>query len=110
MTQADFEEASRKALNLFEYGQVVNFLGPATNLFLALAFVLFDFSICLTLKQMALEHGLILVDTKYEFGKADDGSILLIDEVNSILEAHQVLNVFNTNNINNVMKFLYLHL
>lgn len=30
---------------------------------------------------MALEHGLILVDTKYEFGKGRDGSILLIDEV-----------------------------
>ena len=32
-------------------------------------------------QQVALEHGLILVDTKYEFGKAPDGSILLIDEV-----------------------------
>lgn len=29
-----------------------------------------------------MKHGLILVDTKYEFGKASDGSILLIDEVN----------------------------
>ncbi|XP_045814106.1 phosphoribosylaminoimidazole-succinocarboxamide synthase, chloroplastic-like [Trifolium pratense] len=54
MTQADYEEASEKALRLFEYGQ-----------------------------QVALEHGLILVDTKYEFGKANDGSILLIDEVHT---------------------------
>ncbi|KAF5444800.1 hypothetical protein F2P56_033900 [Juglans regia] len=54
MTQADYDEASRKALSLFEYGQSV-----------------------------ALEHGLILVDTKYEFGKADDGSVLLIDEVHT---------------------------
>lgn len=30
---------------------------------------------------MAFEHGLILVDTKYEFGKASDGTVLLIDEV-----------------------------
>ena len=34
-------------------------------------------------QQVALEHGLILVDTKYEFGKAPDGSILLIDEVHT---------------------------
>ncbi|XP_004505724.1 phosphoribosylaminoimidazole-succinocarboxamide synthase, chloroplastic [Cicer arietinum] len=54
MTRADYEEASEKALSLFEYGQ-----------------------------QVALEHGLILVDTKYEFGKANDGSILLIDEVHT---------------------------
>ncbi|GAA0146690.1 ligase [Lithospermum erythrorhizon] len=50
MSQADFEEASRKALCLFEYGQ---------------------------------EHGLILVDTKHEFGKGPDGSVLLIDEVHT---------------------------
>ncbi|KAJ1396095.1 SAICAR synthetase, conserved site, partial [Sesbania bispinosa] len=54
MTRADYAEASEKALSLFEYGQ-----------------------------QVALEHGLILVDTKYEFGKANDGSILLIDEVHT---------------------------
>ncbi|CAN1827850.1 Phosphoribosylaminoimidazole-succinocarboxamide synthase, chloroplastic (Fragment) [Linum perenne] len=52
MTEAEYTEASEKALNLFEYGQ-----------------------------RVALEHGLILVDTKYEFGKGSDGSILLIDEV-----------------------------
>lgn len=54
MTRADYVEASEKALRLFEYGQ-----------------------------QVALEHGLILVDTKYEFGKANDGSIMLIDEVHT---------------------------
>ena len=32
--------------------------------------------------QIALQHGLILVDTKYEFGKKD-GKIYLIDEINT---------------------------
>lgn len=54
MTQDDYDEVSMKALKLFEYGQ-----------------------------HVASEHGLILVDTKYEFGKAEDGSILLIDEVHT---------------------------
>ncbi|GAB2217075.1 hypothetical protein Droror1_Dr00000234, partial [Drosera rotundifolia] len=54
MTKADYNEVSRKALCLFEYGQ-----------------------------HVALEHGLILVDTKYEFGKASDGTILLVDEVHT---------------------------
>ena len=35
----------------------------------------------LCLQHVAQEHGLILVDTKYEFGKGRDGSIVLIDEV-----------------------------
>ncbi|CAH2053160.1 unnamed protein product [Thlaspi arvense] len=54
MTQADFDEASMKALSLFEFGQ-----------------------------RVAKEHGLILVDTKYEFGKSSDGEILLIDEIHT---------------------------
>ncbi|KAK6150236.1 hypothetical protein DH2020_017761 [Rehmannia glutinosa] len=54
MTQADYNEASKAALSLFEYGQ-----------------------------HVALEHGLILVDTKYEFGKGSDGTVLLIDEVHT---------------------------
>ncbi|PWA84360.1 purin 7 [Artemisia annua] len=54
MSQADYDEASKKALSLFEYGQ-----------------------------RVAAEHGMILVDTKYEFGKAPDGSVLLIDEVHT---------------------------
>ncbi|KAM7518528.1 hypothetical protein LguiB_017490 [Lonicera macranthoides] len=54
MSQVDYDEVSRKALSLFEYG-----------------------------RRVALEHGLILVDTKYEFGKGRDGSVLLIDEVHT---------------------------
>ncbi len=34
-------------------------------------------------QQAASEAGLILVDTKYEFGRAADGRILLIDEVHT---------------------------
>ncbi|CAO2834439.1 unnamed protein product [Amaranthus hypochondriacus] len=54
MTKADFDEVSTKALSLFEYGQ-----------------------------RVAWEHGLILVDTKYEFGKTSDGTIVLVDEVHT---------------------------
>ncbi|KAI3806707.1 hypothetical protein L1987_22621 [Smallanthus sonchifolius] len=54
MSQADYDEASSKALSLFEYGQ-----------------------------HVAKEHGVILVDTKYEFGKGPDGTVLLIDEVHT---------------------------
>jgi hypothetical protein len=32
-------------------------------------------------QKVALENGLIFVDTKYEFGKTSDGTIVLIDEV-----------------------------
>ena len=32
-------------------------------------------------QREAASRGLLLVDTKYEFGKAADGTILLIDEV-----------------------------
>jgi phosphoribosylaminoimidazole-succinocarboxamide synthase len=32
---------------------------------------------------MARERGLILVDTKYEFGKLNDGTIVLIDEIHT---------------------------
>jgi phosphoribosylaminoimidazole-succinocarboxamide synthase len=34
-------------------------------------------------QEVAAKAGLILVDTKYEFGRATDGSILLIDEVHT---------------------------
>uniref|UniRef100_A0ACD5Z6X4 Uncharacterized protein n=1 Tax=Avena sativa TaxID=4498 RepID=A0ACD5Z6X4_AVESA len=54
MSKYDFDEARSKALSLFEYGQ-----------------------------QVALENGVILVDTKYEFGKTADGTIVLIDEVHT---------------------------
>lgn len=33
--------------------------------------------------EMAAEMGLILVDTKYEFGKDSDGNIILIDEIHT---------------------------
>ena len=33
--------------------------------------------------EMAAEKGLILVDTKYEFGKDKDGKIILIDEIHT---------------------------
>lgn len=33
--------------------------------------------------QIALQHGLLLVDTKYEFGKNKKGEILLIDEIHT---------------------------
>jgi phosphoribosylaminoimidazole-succinocarboxamide synthase len=34
-------------------------------------------------QKKAAEHGLILVDTKYEMGRAADGRILLIDELHT---------------------------
>jgi phosphoribosylaminoimidazole-succinocarboxamide synthase len=34
-------------------------------------------------QAMARERGLILVDTKYEFGKLNDGTIVLIDEIHT---------------------------
>ncbi|KAJ6811936.1 phosphoribosylaminoimidazole-succinocarboxamide synthase, chloroplastic-like [Iris pallida] len=54
MTQDEYAEVSSKALDLFAYGQ-----------------------------QVALENGLLLVDTKYEFGRDTDGTITLIDEVHT---------------------------
>jgi phosphoribosylaminoimidazole-succinocarboxamide synthase len=33
--------------------------------------------------EIAAKHGLILVDTKYEFGKTTDGKIVLIDEIHT---------------------------
>jgi phosphoribosylaminoimidazole-succinocarboxamide synthase len=33
--------------------------------------------------EMAAEQGLLLVDTKYEFGRAPDGTLVLIDEVHT---------------------------
>jgi phosphoribosylaminoimidazole-succinocarboxamide synthase len=54
LSRADWEAASTHALELFAFGQ-----------------------------QVAREHGLILVDTKYEFGKDAAGNILLIDEIHT---------------------------
>lgn len=44
----------------------------------AAAMALFEFG-----QKVAGEHGLILVDTKYEFGKNRDGRILLVDEIHT---------------------------
>jgi phosphoribosylaminoimidazole-succinocarboxamide synthase len=54
MTAKQWEFASAKALELFAFGQ-----------------------------ELAAKRGLILVDTKYEFGVASDGEILLIDEIHT---------------------------
>jgi len=54
LTAEEWEFASTKALALFAFGQ-----------------------------QIAAERGLILVDTKYEFGVLPDGDIVLIDEVHT---------------------------
>lgn len=54
MTSSDWEYASHVVMELFRYGT-----------------------------QVAAEHGLILVDTKYELGKDADGQIRLIDEVHT---------------------------
>jgi phosphoribosylaminoimidazole-succinocarboxamide synthase len=54
LTAAEWEFASAKALELFAFGQ-----------------------------KVAAERGLMLVDTKYEFGVTEDGEILLIDEIHT---------------------------
>lgn len=54
LTKAQWDEVSHKALALFARGQ-----------------------------GMAAERGLILVDTKYEFGTDADGTILLADEIHT---------------------------
>ena len=54
LSEKDWQVASKIALELFSFGQ-----------------------------SKALEHGLILVDTKYELGKDADGNIILIDEIHT---------------------------
>lgn len=54
MSGADFDTCANAAMALFRYGQ-----------------------------ETAIENGLILVDTKYEFGKDADGEIRLIDEIHT---------------------------
>ena len=53
-TAADFDQAAAHAMTLFAYGQ-----------------------------RLCAERGLILVDTKYEFGKRADGTIVVIDEIHT---------------------------
>jgi phosphoribosylaminoimidazole-succinocarboxamide synthase len=54
LTAAEWEFCAAKAMELFAFGQ-----------------------------RVAAERGLILVDTKYEFGVADDGEILVVDEIHT---------------------------
>jgi phosphoribosylaminoimidazole-succinocarboxamide synthase len=54
ITQEDYDYCAKAALAIFKLGQ-----------------------------EEAAKRGLILVDTKYEFGRASDGKIYLIDEVRS---------------------------
>lgn len=54
MTQAEWDEASEAALKLFAYGST-----------------------------LAQSRGLLLVDTKYEFGRDDEGHIVLVDEIHT---------------------------
>ncbi|MES2218690.1 MAG: phosphoribosylaminoimidazolesuccinocarboxamide synthase [Pseudomonadota bacterium] len=54
MTQEDWDKTAAMAMNLFQYGVSV-----------------------------AAQHGLILVDTKYEFGKDAAGNIVLVDEIHT---------------------------
>jgi phosphoribosylaminoimidazole-succinocarboxamide synthase len=54
MTQDEWDEASAAALKLFHYGM-----------------------------EVAAKHGLILVDTKYEFGRDPDGRIVIVDEIHT---------------------------
>lgn len=54
MTQAEWDEASAAALRLFHFGS-----------------------------EIAAKHGLILVDTKYEFGRDAEGRIIVADEIHT---------------------------
>jgi phosphoribosylaminoimidazole-succinocarboxamide synthase len=54
MPAAEFDRAAEMAMSLFAYGQ-----------------------------KVCAERGLILVDTKYEFGKTPDGRIVVIDEIHT---------------------------
>jgi phosphoribosylaminoimidazole-succinocarboxamide synthase len=54
MPERDFDQAAKMAMNLFAYGE-----------------------------KVCADRGLILVDTKYEFGKTKDGRIVVIDEIHT---------------------------
>ena len=54
MVQEDWDYCSQKSIELFEFGQ-----------------------------KKAKENGMILVDTKYEMGRDENGNILLIDEIHT---------------------------
>ncbi|PRP86905.1 hypothetical protein PROFUN_03653 [Planoprotostelium fungivorum] len=54
MTEGEYRQVEEKALALFAYGQ-----------------------------EVAKKNGLLLVDTKYEFGKDEDGNIIIVDEIHT---------------------------
>jgi phosphoribosylaminoimidazole-succinocarboxamide synthase len=54
VSESDFDQAAAYAMKLFAFGQ-----------------------------ELCAARGLILVDTKYEFGRAPDGRIVLIDEIHT---------------------------
>ncbi|HSW71077.1 MAG TPA: phosphoribosylaminoimidazolesuccinocarboxamide synthase [Gammaproteobacteria bacterium] len=54
MSATDWEQASAIALHLYNFGT-----------------------------ELAAKHGLILVDTKYELGKDEEGNIILVDEIHT---------------------------
>jgi len=54
MTQQEWDFCSKKAMELFTFGQ-----------------------------KVSQSHGLFLVDTKYEFGRDQEGNIILIDEIHT---------------------------
>ncbi len=54
MREDEFNVAAKMSLDLFRYGQ-----------------------------KIAKENGLILVDTKYEIGRGEDGQIKLVDEIHT---------------------------
>lgn len=54
MTQEEWDYVGGKALELFSFGQ-----------------------------ELAKEHGMLLVDTKYEFGRHADGTIMICDEMHT---------------------------
>lgn len=54
MTETDWQKASEAAMHLYQYGV-----------------------------DVAAKNGLILVDTKYEFGKDADGNVVLVDEIHT---------------------------
>jgi len=68
MTEEEWNKVEKIALELFEYGQ-----------------------------KTAEEHGLILVDTKYEFGKDNEGNIILIDEIHTCDSSrYWLMSTYNT--------------
>jgi phosphoribosylaminoimidazole-succinocarboxamide synthase len=77
MSQEDWDTCAKAAQSIFNFGQKA--AGACTLHLLCL--IAYSFSCCCY--ALLATRGLILVDTKYEFGKDADGTILLIDEVHT---------------------------